>query len=73
MVLWLRDAPCWATTRNTVLRSSFANTPQNYGQEPLAAMVSWLRDAARKLGHSSPWEPPLLASQETHAYEQVGI
>lgn len=44
---------------------------QSYGNEPLSAMVGWLRDAARHLGHQSSLEPPLLSTMETHTYQEV--
>lgn len=48
----------------------FSSSAQSYGNEPLSAMVSWLRDAARQLGHQSPLEPPLLSTMETHTYQE---
>jgi hypothetical protein len=44
---------------------------QTYGNEPLSAMVAWLRHTARQLGHQSPLEAPLLATMETHTYQEV--
>ena len=44
---------------------------QTYGNEPLSAMVAWLRHTARQLGHQSPLEAPLLATMENHTYQEV--
>jgi hypothetical protein len=46
---------------------------QTYGNEPLSAMVAWLRHTARQLGHQSPLEPPLLATMENHTYQEVQL
>lgn len=49
-----------------------SSTPmQSYGEEPLVAMLAWLRDAARQVGHGDLWRPPLLDSLEAREYTQV--
>lgn len=44
---------------------------QSYGEEPLVAMLAWLRDAARQVAHGELWRPPLLDSLEAREYTQV--